>query len=134
MTDHNLEQLQTYQLARELKRAIFALPHTPDKRDKYIRQHLRRTATSVTANIAEGYGRYNLQEKLQFFRVARASLMELTDHLDSAALAGITEPDTLASLEDSCREVVRVLNGYLRYLQEKAKTRGVTVRESISSD
>ena len=88
----------------------------------------------MTANIAEGYGRYNFQEKLQFFRVARASLMELTDHLDSAALAAIADPDVMATLGDSCREVVRVLNGYIRYLHEKAKTRGVTVRESLATE
>jgi len=40
-----------------------------------------RASRSVTANIAEGHGRYHFQENIQFCRQARGSLYELIDHL-----------------------------------------------------
>lgn len=52
------------------------------KEEKYnLDIQIRKAAISTTANIAEGYGRYHYQEGIQFYRIARASLYELKDHL-----------------------------------------------------
>jgi four helix bundle protein len=42
---------------------------------------IRKAACSITANIAEGYGRFHYREGLQFYRISRGSLYELKDHL-----------------------------------------------------
>ena len=42
---------------------------------------LIRATRSITANIAEGHGRYHFQENIQFCRQARGSLTETLDHL-----------------------------------------------------
>jgi four helix bundle protein len=38
---------------------------------------MRRAASSISANIAEGCGRYGTKEKIQFYKIANGSLLEL---------------------------------------------------------
>ncbi len=42
---------------------------------------MRRSAVSVTSNIAEGFGRQGYKEKVQFFYISQGSLVELKDQL-----------------------------------------------------
>lgn len=42
---------------------------------------MRRAATSITSNIAEGFGRHSYKEKVQYFYLAKGSLLELTNQI-----------------------------------------------------
>ena len=68
----------------------------------------------MTANLAEGYGRYSYQENLQFCRQARGSLYELRDHLTAALDAGYIPQEKYAELEDTAMNAIRLVNGYIR--------------------
>lgn len=77
-------------------------------------QQLRRSASSVPANIAEGFGRYHYQENIQFCRQARGSLNETKNHiLASRDLKQAPEVDC-DNLISQCDEVLAILNGYLK--------------------
>ena len=60
MSKHSLENLETWQKARQLNLFIYreiTLNYPED--DKWgLRSQVRRGAISIPANIAEGYGRY----------------------------------------------------------------------------
>jgi four helix bundle protein len=75
---------------------------------------LRRAATSVTANIAEGYGRYGYQENIQFCRQARGSLFEIRDHLTTCVDQAYVERAEGQKLDKAAQRVTQILNGYLR--------------------
>ena len=49
---------------------------------------IRRAATSVPANIAEGFGRWNSREFSRFLAIASGSLRELETHLQIAQRLG----------------------------------------------
>ncbi len=51
-------------------------------------KQIRDAATSTTANIAEGFGRYHYQENIQFCRISRGSLFEILDHLITSVDSG----------------------------------------------
>jgi len=42
---------------------------------------IRRAAASITANIAEGYGRFHSKDRIRFYLHARGSSTELQNHL-----------------------------------------------------
>ena len=49
----------------------------PKKETYSLVDQMRRAATSVTSNIAEGFGRQTYKEKAQFYYQAQGSLVEL---------------------------------------------------------
>ena len=69
------EDLEAYKLAREFRKKIFGLIRMLPDEEKYnLVNQMRRAATSLTNNIAEGHGRFHYQENIQFCRQARGSL------------------------------------------------------------
>lgn len=106
------EDLAVWQRCRGLRKKISALVRDFPKRDQFrLVDQMIRASRSVTANIAEGYGRYHYQENIQFCRQARGSLYELLDHFTVA----LDE-----EFQAEIFELVKLLNGYIKYLQ-KAK-------------
>jgi len=58
----DFKDLEVWKVARELRTAVYSVARLVPDSEKYgLAARLRRAATSVTANIAEGYGRYSYQ-------------------------------------------------------------------------
>ena len=68
----------------------------------------------MTANIAEGYGRFHLKENIQFCRIARGSAYELIDHLISCQDERYLAKEEVEILHRELLTFVRLLNGYIR--------------------
>ena len=88
-----------------------------------MRDQLLRSSRSVTANIAEGFGRYHYQENVQFCRQSRGSLSETLDHLICACDEGYISEQEFADLRKQVDKVWRLLNGYIRYLVHRSKAK-----------
>jgi four helix bundle protein len=78
-----------------------------------------RSSRSVTANIAEGHGRYHFQENIQFCRHARGSLSESLDHLIVANEEGYIDNNKLEEMRKSHDLCLKLLNGYMSYLKDR---------------
>jgi len=113
--------LDVWKLARQLRRAIYAITSKfPSEERQVPTSQLRRAVLSITANIAEGFGRFSYRENIQFCRQARGSAFEVRDHLTSALDAGyipVKEADAAA------QRVIQVLNGYIRATQKRDMNR-----------
>lgn len=76
-----LQDLEVYQLARELSRGAWAIYQPMDWQTRKIIGDQFITATdSCGANVAEGYGRFHYLDKIKFYYNARASLVESIEH------------------------------------------------------
>ena len=117
----SFEDLTCWKKARVLKRELYQLAKNLPPCERYeLGSQMRSAAVSVTANIAEGYGRYNYQEKIQFTRYARASVLELQDHLYTCLDAGYIDNKKFQYLYNQCNDVCKSINGYIGYmLREK---------------
>lgn len=90
--------------------------------EKYnLIEQIRRAALSVTANIAEGYGRFHYQEGIQFYRVARGSLFELKDHLISCYDLGHIDRSFFEKGNELVETAKKTLNGYINYVIKQMK-------------
>ena len=85
--------------------------------EKYsLTNQLRRAASSVTANISEGYGRYHYKDRTRFMHLARVSNKEVQNFLLLAKDLGYLDDGLFNSIWGSCNEVERLINGFIRAL------------------
>lgn len=111
----DFKDLDVWKAARELRRELYTLVKAlPDIEKFGLASQLRRAAGSVTANIAEGYGRFGYQENIRHCRQARGSLYELRDHLTTCVDEGYLSLAEGRRLDRSAQSAARLLNGYLR--------------------
>jgi len=114
------ENLAVWQRCRELRKKVSNLVKSFPKTEQFrLIDQMIRAARSVTANIAEGYGRYHYQENAQFCRQARGSLYELLDHFTVALDEGYIRQEEFEEFRMEIFESVKILNGYIKYLQKK---------------
>ncbi len=85
-----------------------------------------RAARSVTANLAEGFGRFHYLETIQACPMARGSLFELLDHLQVAADNSYLKPPEFKAYEARVASGIKLLNGFVRYLQKRKEGIGRT--------
>jgi len=116
------EDLTVWQLCRELRKKVSNLVKSFPKNEQYrLVDQMVRASRSVTANIAEGYGRYHYQENIQFCRQARGSLYESLDHFIVALDERYIKQSELEEFRTEIFESVKILNGYIKYLQKEKK-------------
>ncbi|TPL87754.1 four helix bundle protein [Mesorhizobium sp. B2-3-14] len=93
-TINSYKDLIVWQQAMDLAAATYALTKAWPKEELYgLTSQIRRSATSIPANIAEGYGRDNRGSYQQFLRIAQGSLKELETHLQIAERIGLATHD-----------------------------------------
>lgn len=73
----SFEQLTVWQESQNLAVLIYgAVKRFPDEEKFGITNQLKRASSSVSANIAEGFGRASKKDKLHFYSIAYGSLLE----------------------------------------------------------
>jgi four helix bundle protein len=111
----DFKDLEVWKAARELRKEIYNLAKSLRELERFgLANQLRRAATSVTANVAEGFGRFGYQENVQFCRQARGSVYEVRDHLTTCVDAGYLELPEGRRLGRIAQRVAQLINGYLR--------------------
>jgi four helix bundle protein len=113
--------LHVWQAAIELAVSCYARTKTFPASEIYgLTSQIRRSSTSIAANIAEGYGRDNTGSYVQFLRVAQGSLKELETHVIVARRIGYLESPQEEDLLRSSDEVGKMLRALIRALQRTA--------------
>jgi four helix bundle protein len=110
--------LKVWQEAISLVEAVYRLTATFPKEEQYgLTSQMRRAATSVPANIAEGAARKGTRELLHFLSIATGSLSELDTHLEVALRLKFTR-DT-ANLQEQIDRVTALTLGLAKSLRAK---------------
>ena len=112
-TSQSVQRFRVWQVSVELVVQCYKLSATfpSDERFGLVSQ-IRRAATSVPANIAEGFGRWNSREFVRFLAIASGSLRELETHLIIASRLGyLASPavgPTMRTIDDLSRMMYRM--------------------------
>ena len=88
-----------------------------------IVSQIRRSASSVPANIAEGHGREGRVQFVQFLRVAQGSLKELETHILLSARVGFLQEKESNPILQRCADVGKMLRGLIRALDTRTGQR-----------
>lgn len=111
--------LRVWQEGHQLVIAIYKLTKAFPREEMYsLTDQMRRAASSITSNIAEGFGRQGYKEKVQFFYLSQGSLLELKNQLLIARDVGYLGEMQFAALASRANGVHQLLQGLIR----KSKT------------
>jgi len=118
------EDLECWQAGRELRLFIArdVVPKLPTHEKYHLMSQILDAARSVTANIAEGYGRFHYLDNSKFCSNARGSCCEVLDHLITARDEGMIDENTLIAGRSKVDCTLRLINGYMSYLKRAAST------------
>lgn len=114
----NLEDLRVFRRAEELSDRIW---ETVTQLESFQRatlgEQLVRSADSVGANIAEGYGRFHYGENIRFLYFARGSVSETKYWLRRANQRKMISPELHADLLQSLERIGREINRFVSSLR-----------------
>jgi four helix bundle protein len=113
------EDILAWQKARELTREIYRFSSQGEfAKDFALRDQIRRAVISITSNMAEGFERGGTKEFVQFLGYAKGSSGEVRSQLYVALDESYLKEQEWQNLHNRCLEISRLLDGFIKYLQQ----------------
>ncbi len=93
-----------------------------------IGKQMVRASDSISANIAEGYGRYFYKESKQFYFFTRESIQETKAWLSKCKRRGIIPIEDCDALISSAEKILIKLNAFIKFVakSQTVKTKTIT--------
>lgn len=111
--------LNVWREGHKLVILIYKVTREFPKEETYsLVDQMRRAASSITANIAEGFGRQSFKEKVQFYYLSKGSLSELKNFILIAKDINYLDINSFKQLAEQANIVDQILQGFIR----KSKT------------
>lgn len=115
MGARRVEELTVWQLADELRCKVHDRTFQGScARDFRFCAQLRDASSSVTRNIAEGFGRYRHKEFANFLGIARGSVFELSDILRDGVARRHWTLEEVAELLSLNNRTIAALTSFMR--------------------
>ncbi len=116
--------LRVWQDAMTLAEVCYGLTRVFPKEELFgLSSQIRRSATSIPANIAEGHGRENTQTFVQYLRIVQGSLKELETHLLLAERVGVMKKSAMELPMRQTEALGKMLRSLIRSLQQRIKNK-----------
>jgi len=110
MSIQSYRDLDVWNVAMDLAASCYKATREFPREEMFgLTSQIRRAASSIPANIAEGYGRNSTREFLRHLSIARGSLMELETHVLLALRVNRMEPPDSRPLLELAERVSRML-------------------------
>ncbi len=108
------ENLDVYRKAIDFADEIYELAKNFPKGNYYLTDQLNRAALSISANIAEGNGRYHKADRNNFFRIARDSAFECVPILEICKRKAFIAENKCEELKEELENICKMLSGLIR--------------------
>lgn len=107
--------LEVWKTGHSLVVRIYQITKSFPKDEQFgLVSQMKRSSASVTANIAEGFGRQHSKEKEQFYLISAGSLFELKDQLLIARDVGYIDNDVFVEVAEIANKCHAQLNAMLK--------------------
>lgn len=115
-----LQNLSAYKKAFELSTIIWdiSIQWNHFAKDTIGKQFVR-SADSISANIAEGFGRYSKKEKIQFYRYSYGSIQETIDWNNKAYIRNLLSKEQYLRNNQLLRDLPKDLHQLIAFTNEK---------------
>lgn len=115
----SFEDLIVWKEAQNLAVSIYKETKDFPSDEKFgLTNQIRRASVSISANIAEGFGRNSAKNKLQFYTIAYGSLLEVKNFIYLAQKLGYLDKNTVNVMLNGSVSVQKLLNAFMRPLKQ----------------
>lgn len=113
--------------AHSLALDIYKVTEKFPREERYgVIDQIRRSSSSVSANIAEGSGRYHFADKIRFCMIARGSAHETQNFILLARDIGYLDEKAGNSFLKRYDILVRQINAFISHLKEKSSAEALS--------
>ncbi len=118
MKIERFEDIEAWQLARELTRKVYCLTRKSRfAKDYGLKRQIQDAAGSSMHNIAEGFDSETNAEFIRFLRYAKRSCSEVQSELYVALDEGYISADEFKDLYEKARRTRAAIRGFINYLK-----------------
>ena len=122
-TFKKFEDIQAWQKARELSVRIYRISSADDfGKDYELRGQIRRSAVSITANIAEGQGRRTDRDFAHFLNISLGSVAETKSHMYLAMDLGYVSEAAFNEIYEKLDEIGKMVFPLISHLRTSQTT------------
>ncbi len=86
-----------------------------------VGKQLVEATDSISANIAEGFGRYHKKDKVKFYKYSYGSMEETKDWLRKATVRGLITEAEKCSILSTLESLPKTINQLIQYTNDKLK-------------
>ncbi len=116
------KEMPIWQKAMEIAEKVHKVTaDLPRNEDYGFTSQMRRSALSVSANIAEAFGRNHTLDKINFYYMARGSLAETQSHLEYGKRVGYINAKQVNEMENDLCSIYKEINKIILTLRESKK-------------
>ena len=115
----SLNKIEAYMIGFELSNYVWKIVMKWDKFARWtIGKQYVDAVDSISANLAEGFGRYHKKDKIKFYRYSTGSLQESLDWTRKAIVRKLLTKD---EQEHITKELQKSINHLIKFTNEKLK-------------
>jgi len=115
-----LDNLEIYKLAEKLEIFVYKLTKIfPDDEKYRAVDQLNRSSSAVSNNIAEGYGRYSFQDKINKFYIARGEAEETRKGINKSQKKGFISMKEADLCDKNYTQLIKQINAYINFLRRQ---------------
>ena len=117
-----LNDIEAYKLSFHLSNKVWDIILTWNTlAQNTVGQQFIRAVDSISANIAEGFGRYSKKDKVRFYRIAYSSVLECLDWNEKSRARKLISEDLYKVLFIDFKKLPLVINSLIKFTNEKLK-------------
>lgn len=116
-----LDDIEAYRISFHLSNYVWSIvyPNWDLFAKKTIGSQMVNAIDSISANIAEGFGRHFKKDKVNFYRYSKGSLKESYDWNEKAKVRNLITEEQYNYIFNELEKLPRALNALIKYTNEK---------------
>ncbi len=117
-----VEKLSSYQLAFDFSNEVWKMVIKWEYFAKEtVGKQFVKAADSISANIAEGFGRYSKKDKVRFYRISMGSLEETEDWIRKSSVRELVSKEVSSAYVNTIQQLRKEIYNLINYTNEKLK-------------
>jgi four helix bundle protein len=119
---HQLNDLESYKVAFNLSNYVWSRVDLWSHFAKStVGIQFTSAVDSISANIAEGFGRYNKKDKIKFYRYARGSVFECYDWNEKSRIRKLLNQEEYEQVFSELQKLPKLINGLIKLTNDNLK-------------